>query len=114
MPWKLEIGDYTWIGEEVFILNFELVKIGTNVCISQRAFLCGGNHDYTSPDFRYRNAPITVESGVWIGACCFVGPGVSIGADTVISAGSVVTKSLDANYIYKGNPPQVIKTRWDL
>src|SRR5665213_1296234 len=45
MPWKLEIGDYSWLGEEVLILNFELVKIGKNACISQRAFLCCGNHD---------------------------------------------------------------------
>jgi putative colanic acid biosynthesis acetyltransferase WcaF len=40
-PWKVEIGSYVWIGEEVFILNFEKVVIGSNVCISQRALLCG-------------------------------------------------------------------------
>jgi acetyltransferase-like isoleucine patch superfamily enzyme len=40
----------------VFILNFEPVTIGAHACLSQRAFLCGGNHDYRDPTFRYRNA----------------------------------------------------------
>ena len=112
MPWKLEIGDYSWLGEEVLILNFELVKIGRNVCISQKAFLCCGNHDYYNPAFNYRNGPITIEDGAWIGASCFVGPNVTIGFDTVITAGSVITSDLDSNGIYKGNPPVRLKDRW--
>lgn len=113
MPWKLEIGDYTWIGEEVFILNFEPIKIGDNVCISQRAFLCGGNHNYKDPAFSYRNGPITIEDGAWIGACCFIGPNVIIGTDAVVSASSVVTTSLKTNSIYRGNPLEFVKNRWD-
>ena len=72
LPWKLAVGDFTWIGEEVFILNFEPVTIGAHCCISQRAFLCGGNHDYGEPNFRYRNQPIAIEPGAWIGASVFV------------------------------------------
>jgi len=113
MPWKLEIGNNTWIGEEVFILSFEPVKIGSNVCISQRAFLCGGNHDYRDPAFRYRNGPITIEDGAWIGACCFLGPYVTVGTDTVVSASSVVTTTLKPNSIYRGNPLAFVKKRWD-
>jgi len=112
MPWKLEVGDYTWIGEEVFILNFEMVKIGNNACISQRAFLCGGNHDYRDPSFRYLNGPITIEDGAWVGASCFVGPGVIIGLDAVVSAGTVVTSNLQPGSIYKGNPAKFVKKRW--
>ncbi|BAU55368.1 WcaF family extracellular polysaccharide biosynthesis acetyltransferase [Mucilaginibacter gotjawali] len=113
MPWRIEIGDYAWIGEEVFILNFEQVTIGNNVCISQRAFLCGGNHDYLDPGFMYRNGPIVVRDGAWVGASCFIGPNVVIGIDAVVSAGSVVTKSVSANGIYKGNPAEFVKKRWD-
>ncbi|WP_163400501.1 WcaF family extracellular polysaccharide biosynthesis acetyltransferase [Flavobacterium fluviatile] len=111
-PWKLIIGNHVWIGEEVFLLNFELQSIGDNVCISQRSFLCGGNHDYKIPSMPYRNGPITLKNGSWIGASCFLGPNVTIGTDTVISAGSVVTKSLPENGIYRGNPIEFIKERW--
>lgn len=113
MPWKLEMGDYCWLGEEVFILNFEPVKIGKNVCISQRTFLCGGNHNYRDPAFKYRNGPITIQDGAWIGANCFVGPNITVGTDTVVAAGSVVTSDLDANSIYRGNPACRIKSRWN-
>ena len=112
MPWKLEIGDYAWIGEEAFILNFEKVKIGSNACISQRAFLCGGNHNYRDPAFNFRNGPITIGDGAWVGACCFIGPGVTIGIDTVIAAGSYVTASVGDNGVYRGNPAVFISERW--
>jgi len=112
MPWKLEIGDYVWIGEEAFILNFETIKVGNNVCISQRAFLCGGNHDYLDAAMSYKNGPITLEDGCWIGAGCFIGPNVTIGADSIITAYSVATKNSDANGIYKGNPAIFLKSRW--
>lgn len=112
MPWKLSIGDQVWIGEEVFILNFEPTSIGSNVCVSQRAFLCGGNHNYLDPTMPYRNGPINLQDGCWVGASTFIGPNVTIGTDTIVTAGSVVTKSLEGNGIYRGNPPQYIKARW--
>jgi len=111
-PWKIEIGDHTWIGEEVFILNFENVTIGKNVCISQRAFLCGGNHDFRDPAFSYRNGEIVLSDGAWVGASCFIGPSVTIGTDSVIAAGSVLTASVGSNGIYRGNPAVFIKNRW--
>lgn len=111
-PWKLIIGDNVWIGEEAFLLNFELLTIGNNVCISQRAFLCGGNHDFRIPEMPYRNGPITLMAGSWIGASVFIAPGVTVGIDTVISAGSVVAASLESNGVYKGNPLFYIKPRW--
>ncbi|MFV8372670.1 WcaF family extracellular polysaccharide biosynthesis acetyltransferase [Flavobacterium sp. LB2P74] len=111
-PWKLMIGDDVWIGEEAFLLNFELLSIGNNVCISQRAFLCGGNHDYKISSMPYRNGPITLNDGSWVGANTFIGPNVIIGTDTVVSAGSVISQSLEGNGIYRGNPAQLIKNRW--
>lgn len=111
-PWKLIVGNDVWIGEEVFLLNFELLTVGDNVCISQRAFLCGGNHDFRIPEMPYRNGPITLMDGCWVGASVFVSPGVTIGTDTVVTAGSVVTANLESNGIYKGNPLVYIKSRW--
>ncbi|MCC9599939.1 WcaF family extracellular polysaccharide biosynthesis acetyltransferase [Stieleria sp. JC731] len=111
-PWKLTIGDHCWIGEEVFILNFEPIQLGNNVCLSQRSFLCGGNHDFRDPTFSYRNGPITIHDGAWVGAQCFVGPNVAIEQYAVIVAGSVVTSDLPGSMICRGNPCQAIKPRW--
>ena len=112
MPWKLVVHDHVWIGEEVFILNFEKVVIGNNVCVSQRAFLCGGNHDFRTPSMPYRNGSIILNDGCWVGASVFVGPNVVIGTDSVVTAGSVVTSSLNSNGIYRGNPALEVNRRW--
>lgn len=45
-PWRLLIGDFTWIGEDVWIDNLAQVTIGSNCCLSQGAFLLCGNHNY--------------------------------------------------------------------
>lgn len=111
-PWKLIIDDFVWIGEEVFILNFEKVTIGSHVCISQRAFLCGGNHDFRQVSMPYKNGQITLETGCWVGANVFIGPNVTISSNTIITAGSVMTKSSESNAIYRGNPGELIKKRW--
>jgi len=112
LPWKLAVGDFAWIGEEAFILNFEPVEVGAHCCISQRAFLCTGNHDYRRPDMPYRNARITLQDGAWIGAQAFVAPGVTIGTDAVITAGSIVTRDQPAQMICSGNPCAALKKRW--
>lgn len=111
-PWKLVVGDNVWIGEEVFILNFEQVSILSNACISQRAFLCAGSHDFRDVTFRYRNSPVTIGSGAWIGACVFVCPGVNVGSESVATVGSVVTRSVPSNAIVSGNPATVRSLRW--
>jgi putative colanic acid biosynthesis acetyltransferase WcaF len=113
-PWKLEIGNFSWLGEEVFILNFEPVRIGSNVCVSQRVFLCAGNHNARDPAFSYMNGPIHVGDGAWIGACAFVAANVEIGEEAVVCAGSVVTKPLEPNTMNAGNPAKPFSLRWKL
>jgi putative colanic acid biosynthesis acetyltransferase WcaF len=103
-PWRLTVGNHVWVGEDVGILSLAQVTIGSNVCISQRAYLCTGSHDFRREDFKLRVAPITVRDGSWIAACSFVGPGVEIGPSAVVSAGSVVFKDVPANAIVRGNP----------
>jgi putative colanic acid biosynthesis acetyltransferase WcaF len=110
-PWKLEIGDHCWVGEGSWLLNLDRMVIGNHVCISQRAFLCGGSHDYKSPTFDLIVKPITLEDGCWIGAAGWVGPGVKVGSHAVLAAGSVATKELHAWTIYQGNPALPVRNR---
>ena len=111
-PWRLEVGAHSWLGEEVFILNFDPVRIGSQACVSQRVLLCTGNHDFRDEKFSFRSAPITVGDGAWVGASVFVGPGVEIGDEAVVTAGSVVLKSLPAGRICSGNPAVAGPARW--
>lgn len=110
-PWKLTLGDHVWLGEESWLLNLAPIVIENNVCISQRAFLCTGNHDYKSPAFDLVTKPIRVGEGAWIGACAFVGPGVKMGSHAVLAAGSVATKELEPFGIYQGNPAMLARRR---
>jgi putative colanic acid biosynthesis acetyltransferase WcaF len=110
-PWKLQVGDYSWIGEKVWIDNLAEVGIGKNVCISQGAMLLTGNHDYTKVSFDLMIRKIILEDGVWIGAQALVCPGVEAGSHAVVTARSVATGMLEPYMIYQGNPAIPIKKR---
>lgn len=110
-PWRLKIGDHTWVGERAWIDNLVSVSIGSNVCVSQDAYILTGNHDYTRSDFRLRTAPVTLEDGVWIGARAIVCPGVTVARDCVVAVGSVATRSTEPSGIYQGNPATRKKDR---
>jgi len=110
-PWKLSIGENSWLGEAAWLLNLAPITIGKNVCISQRAFLCTGNHDWSDPAFQLEVKPITIGDGAWICAQAFVCPGISVGANAVVTAGSVVTHDLPSDMICSGNPCEPIKPR---
>lgn len=110
-PWNLSIGDYTWIGECVWIDNLTKVSIGSNVCISQGAMLLCGNHNYKKSTFDLIVKPITIEDGAWIGAQSTVCPGVTAHTHSVLSVGSVASKDLEAFSIYRGNPAVKVADR---
>ena len=110
-PWNLEIGDFTWIGEEVWIDNLVKVRIGSNVCISQGAMLLCGNHNYKRRTFDLMVGEITVEDGAWIGAQCVVCPGVKMASHAVLTVGSVASRDCEAYGIYRGNPAVKVKDR---
>ena len=110
-PWFLEIGEYCWLGEGVWIDNLGKVSIGSHVCISQGAYLLCGNHDYRKSNFELIVKNIVLEDGVWIGAKSIVAPGVVAGNHAVLTAGSVATGKLEPYAIYQGNPALFIKNR---
>lgn len=110
-PWLLTVGNYVWIGEQVWIDNFSEVVIGDNVCLSQGAMLLTGNHNYSLPTFDLMPRPITLADGVWIGAKSTVCPGVRCESHAVLAVNSVATHSLDAYGIYQGNPAVLVRQR---
>lgn len=110
-PWNLVIGENSWLGENCWIDNLDKVFIGSNVCISQGALLLTGNHDYTISSMPYRNAPIKIEDGAWIGAKTTVCPGVTVHRNAILTVGSVATKDMEENGIYQGNPAVKIRLR---
>jgi putative colanic acid biosynthesis acetyltransferase WcaF len=76
-PWRLQIGNHLWIAEDVGILSLDQVTIESNVCVSQRAYLCTGSDEFRREDFKLKVAPITLRTGSWVAAAAFIGPGVS-------------------------------------
>lgn len=110
-PWHLIVGEHCWIGEHVWIDNLTRVQLGSNVCVSQGAYLCTGNHDWTDPHFGLMIAPIHLEDGAWAGAKCILAPGTTLGAGAIAAAGAVVTGNIPAYEIYAGNPAKYVRRR---
>ena len=110
-PWLLEVKDFVWIGENVWIDNLVKVSIDSNCCISQGALLLTGNHDYKKSSFDLIAREIKLEEGVWIGAKAVVCPGVICYSHALLTVGSVATSNMDAYGIYQGNPAKKVRER---
>lgn len=110
-PWILEIGDYTWIGERVWIDNLAPVKIGKNCCLSQGSMLLCGNHNYKKTTFDLIVKGIILEDGAWVGAMSVVCPGVTLKSHAILTVQSVATETLEPYSLYKGNPAVKIRDR---
>jgi putative colanic acid biosynthesis acetyltransferase WcaF len=108
-PWRLEIGDDVWIGEEVLILSLAQVTLGSDICLSQRAFLCTGSHQFQGPNFDLVTKPIVVRSKSWVAAQVFIAPGVEIGEGSMVAAGSVVLENVPPKSLVRGNPATLVK-----
>jgi putative colanic acid biosynthesis acetyltransferase WcaF len=108
-PWRLEVGNDVWLGEEVLILSLAQVTIESDVCISQRAFLCTGSHNFRAENFDLITKPITVRGRSWVAAQAFIAPGVEIGEGSMVAVGSVVSQSVPAKTLVRGNPAVVVK-----
>ena len=110
-PWHLEIGDDCWIGEAVWIDNLTTVRLGSSVCLSQGAYLCTGNHDWSDPNFGLMLRGIDMADGAWAGARSTLLPGTRLGEGSVAGAGSVVSGSVPAFEVYLGNPARFARVR---
>jgi putative colanic acid biosynthesis acetyltransferase WcaF len=110
-PWKLEIGDYSWIGDDAVLYTLDRIRIGSNSVVSQRSYLCTGMHDYTRPTFDLQTSPITVEDEVWIASDTFVMPGITIRHASVVAARSLVTRDTSPAMVHVGSPAKPVRNR---
>ncbi len=103
-PWKVTIGDYSWVGDDVVFYSLDHINIGSNCVISQKSYLCTGSHNMKDPAFGLKTAAITIHDGAWVAADCFVAPGVNIGTNAVIGARSSVFANMPAGQVCVGSP----------
>lgn len=110
-PWKVEIGDNCWIGEDNYFYSLEEIILGSNVALAHSVYLNTGSHDINDKKFGLIVKPIKIENYVWIANDVFINLGVTIGEGTVVGARSTVLKSLSSWKICVGTPAKEIKER---
>lgn len=112
-------GRNFYLGDNVYI-NFNLtlvddvdIIVGDNVMIAPNVTITTANHPL-DPSKRRKGLQyakkVIIENNVWLGAGVIIMPGVTIGENTIIGAGSIVTKNIPSNVVAVGNPCRVIKT----
>jgi putative colanic acid biosynthesis acetyltransferase WcaF len=105
-PWKVEIGNHSWVGDDVVFYSLDQISVGQHCVISQKTYLCTGSHNLQDPTFGLQTAPIAIGNGAWVAADCFVAPGVQIGANTVVGVRSTVLQDMPNQQVCWGNPCQ--------
>lgn len=110
-PWKVSIGDHAWVGDDVTLYSLGEIDIGAHSVISQKSYICAGDHDYQRADFAIRGRPVRIGAQVWIASDVFIAPGVTVADGVVVGARSTVLRSLRKGFVYAGNPVRPIKPR---
>lgn len=110
-PWKLTIGNNSWIGDDVVLYSLGEIEIGSNTVISQKTYLCTGSHNFKRRNFPIYAKKIFIDSECWLATDVYVGPGVTIGKGTIVGARSSVYNDLPSRKICFGNPARIVRER---
>jgi acetyltransferase-like isoleucine patch superfamily enzyme len=115
---RLKVGKYSQIGSSSVLLTGQYgITIGEHVMIAPHCVMAAGNHEYRNLDVPmmfagdFSNGPIVIEDDVWIGANCTIADNVTIGKGSIISANSLVNKSIEPYSIAGGVPCKVLSSR---
>jgi maltose O-acetyltransferase len=109
--YNIAIGNRTFINYDCVLLDCNRIAIGDEVQMAPGVHLYAGTHPVEAQVRRSGleyALPVSIHNGVWLGDRVVVCPGVTIGANTVVGAGSVVTRDLPADVVAVGNPCRVI------
>jgi adhesin HecA-like repeat protein len=112
----LKIGSRTTVNEDAIIGCTQSVTIGEDCMIAPRVYILDVDHEYSSRSIPinaqgYRSSPVSIGSGVWIGAYAVILRGVTIGQGAIVGAHSVVTRDVPAFAIAAGIPARVVAMR---
>ena len=111
--YRIRVGARTFVNYGLVALDVASIAIGDDVQIGPNVQLLTPTHPI-DPDARRAKweaaEPIAIEGNVWLGGGVIVLPGVTIGENTVVGAGSIVTKDLSANVVAAGNPARVVRS----
>ncbi|WP_245272246.1 WcaF family extracellular polysaccharide biosynthesis acetyltransferase [Xanthobacter sp. 126] len=110
-PWKLEVGEYCWVGQRVDLYSLGPIIIGNNVCISQDSYLCTGSHDQRTTTFDIFEKPIVIGDEAWVASQSFIMPGVTIGRGAVVGVRSLVLHDVEAETVVVGQPARPVGKR---
>lgn len=110
-PWKVEIGDRSWIGDGVVLYSLGKIEIGSDTVISQKCYLSSGSHKHNKMDFLIYQEKITIANQCWLATDVFVANGVTIGKGTVVGARSSVFSNLPPAKVCFGTPAKVVRDR---
>jgi putative colanic acid biosynthesis acetyltransferase WcaF len=110
-PWKLSIGDRSWIGEDVWLHNQDQLAIGSDVVISQGTFVTTGSHALRR-DMALITSAIMIGDGAWVTARCVVLGGSRIGVSAVVTPGTVVSGEVPEGMVFGQAGGTVLRPRF--
>jgi maltose O-acetyltransferase len=110
---NISLGDDVYVNTGCVILDCGLVRIGSNVLLGPHVQIYAAHHPVDPAqrrDGRELASPVVIEDDVWIGGGAILCPGVRIGRNTTIGAGSVVTRDVPGNVVAAGNPCRAVRS----
>ena len=109
---NMRIGARVFVNQNCTFYALAAITIGDDVMIGPNVSLITSEHPVAPSQRRahLRGRPITIERGVWIAAGAIIIGGVTVGMNSVIAAGSVVTRDVPANTLVGGNPARLIRS----
>lgn len=111
IPWNLILHDHACLGDRANAYTLGVIEIFEHATVGQEVYLCTGTHNFHTPEMNLITSKITIHKNVFIGVRAIIMPGIIIGENAIIGAGSLVTKNVAKNTIVGGNPAKYIKYR---
>jgi len=108
-PWNVTLRKRACLGERVWVYSVGNITIGADATVAQETFLCTATHDFKSIKRELFVGSIHISDGAFIAARVILLPNTTVGINSIVGAGSVVTKSIEEGTLYAGNPAQLIR-----